>query len=110
MEKPEIQILELIECNNIEPNIQIAQQHGIDIENIKFKGCYEAHIETQKLEFNMCEFDTSICLNSKFNQVTFNNVVFNNCDFSKIKVDSLDMMDCIFNNWHLFFVRMEKGS
>ena len=78
----EITKYDLPECNCLEKVINQAKINEADIQGLRFKGCYEAHIDTHSLEFNTCEFADSICLNARFNKVTFVDVTFEGCDFS----------------------------
>ena len=57
----------LPECNCLEKVINQAKINIVDIKGLCFKGCYEAHIDTNNFEFNTCEFSDSICLNARFN-------------------------------------------
>ena len=63
MEGQEIQMPEILECSSVEMVINEAVSNDLDIINCRFKGCYEAHIDTYNIEFNKCEFIGTICLN-----------------------------------------------
>ena len=101
---------ELTECNRLEKIIEHAKTNMLDIKGLRFKGCYEAHIDTHSLEFNTCEFAESICLNAKFNRVTFVDVVFESCDFSNTDFSECNFIrvklknckiPCIFSMWNV---------
>ena len=74
----------ITECNTIKGIIREAKIRDMDVACCFFNKCYEANVETDRMEFSSCEFKDCICLNSKFERVYFTDVLFENCDFSNV--------------------------
>ena len=94
----ELNRYDLPECNCLEKVINQAKANMADIHGLCFKGCYEAHIDTDGFEFNTCEFADSICLNARFNKITFVDVTFESCDFSNTDFSECNFIRATFRN------------
>ena len=66
----------ITECNTIKGVIREAKIRDMDVACCFFNKCYEANVETDKMEFSSCEFKDCICLNSKFEKVYFTDVLW----------------------------------
>ena len=91
----------ITECNTIKGVIREAKIRDMDVACCFFNKCYEANVETDKMEFSSCEFKDCICLNSKFEKVYFTDVLFENCDFSNTMFYECNFVRVTFRNCKL---------